>query len=179
MRKNLTSPTTEEIYKYSYPYLLGYAAKCTEGDVARAEDLVQDAFLRVFNQVEQWHLRFDNMKLAVGYVFVTLKHVAIDYNLLRKIPVQTQRGVATLLSPEENKVVGRLSEVVREAVSLLPDSLRITTEALLLGYRVKEIPKLLGIDPKTVRSRLFRARLKLKEIIPTIDPETFALFDLV
>ena len=58
------------------------------------------------------------------------------------------------------------------AVSRLPEKLRTAVHLHYAeGYATEEIAALLGVPPATVRTRLHRARLRLKELLGGMDDE--------
>ena len=126
-------------------------------DRARAEDLSQDTFLALLKSAP----RYESRDAFRSYLF------GIAYNVLsddrRRPGAENRDGVdpATLSAPAAD-----LNEVlhVRRAVSALDP---IDRDVVLLrefeSLSYADIAELLAIPVNTVRSRLFRARMALKE----------------
>lgn len=122
-----------------------------------AEDLAQEAMARAF---ERWG-RVREMESPAGYVYRTA------FNLNRKrIRRLAVRARAVLVRPSEPDDLGQAEmrgEILR-VLSTLPISQR---EALVLvdwlGLDAAEAGDVLGIEPSSVRGRVFRARATLRE----------------
>jgi RNA polymerase sigma-70 factor (sigma-E family) len=147
----------EGLYREQYRASVRLAHLLT-GDRERAEELAQDAFVRIAPRVD----RLDN---PAGYLRTTLVNLCRDAGRRAKrtdaLPVPRTRSAPPPALPATSTAVWmalqRLPERQRVAVSLryyldLPDD---------------EIAELLGCRPGTVRSLVHRALATLKEA--TID----------
>jgi RNA polymerase sigma factor (sigma-70 family) len=124
-----------------------------------AEDNLQDAFITIFDKIDQYKFK--------GSFEGWMKRIVINTTL----QTYRQKNVLNLVEmnlPEEVEV-----EVVEEDISLefllriiqeLPERYRMVFNLYVLdGYSHKEIADLLGIAEGTSKSNLSRARLILKE----------------
>ncbi len=150
----------EELYKrYSTPLFsvcLKYASS-----YADAEDILQDAFIVIFNKIEQ----YKNKGSFEGW----LKRISINIALQR----YRKPGVFNIVNEENIPEV--TVEVEEESISLdyllgiiqgLPDRYRLVFNLYVLdGYSHKEISNLLAISEGTSKSNLARARQILKDKI--------------
>jgi RNA polymerase sigma-70 factor (ECF subfamily) len=129
-------------------------------DSDTAKDILQDTFTKL------WEKREDvEYVKAKSYIFTSAYHTMINnikYNSLKFNIPQTQ----TITSNSYNDI----SEVLNEALEQLP---QLQKASILLrdyeGYSYNEIGDILNLSQEQVKINIFRARVKLKEYIVTID----------
>jgi RNA polymerase sigma-70 factor (ECF subfamily) len=129
-------------------------------DQNRAEDLVQETFLRAWRSLDT--LRDD--KAAKGWLITILRRehargyerpvLQIDPRVEPDDLIAEPDG-ATAETFALHRAIARLSREYREPLLL----------QVLGGYSCDEIAELLGLSPGAVMSRLFRARRKLRAIL--------------
>ena len=130
-----------------------------------AEDILQEAFLRLWQKVET--LRELPESKCLSYVYTTVRNTAMTY-LGRK----TRQGTQPLdenvpapagKGPEEYYLSLEKEETFRRAMERLDESSR---QLLLLRYVLeeddKEIALRFGVKPDSLRMMVSRARAKLK-----------------
>lgn len=156
--KNRDIKAQSEIYQLfagkMYAVSLKYSRSTEE-----AEDNLQDAFITIFDKIDQYKFK--------GSFEGWMKRIVINTTL----QTYRQKNVLNLVEmnlPEEVEV-----EVVEDDISLefllriiqeLPERYRMVFNLYVLdGYSHKEIADLLGIAEGTSKSNLSRARLILKE----------------
>ncbi|MPL76900.1 ECF RNA polymerase sigma factor SigM [bioreactor metagenome] len=129
-------------------------------DSDAAKDILQDTFTKLWEKRED----VDFLK-AKSYIFTSAYHTMINnikYNSLKYNIPQTQ----TTTSNSYNDI----NEVLNEALEQLP---QIQKASILLrdyeGYSYNEIGDILDLSQEQVKINIFRARVKLKEYIVTID----------
>lgn len=126
------------------------------GNAAEGEDLAQEAMARVF---ERWD-RVSRMDDPEGYLYRTALN--IHRNTLKRLLVAARRQVSRE-PPEDSDATERRLDLLR-AIRSLP---RAQREALVLvewlGYSAEEAGRILGVEPASVRGRLFRAREGLRQ----------------
>jgi RNA polymerase sigma-70 factor (ECF subfamily) len=134
-----------------------------------AEDLLQDAFLRVYDRRRTFkpHLRFSAWLYAIAH------HLAID-TLRRDARCDVRDDLPDLPgAPLEAEVERRwLGEAVREAIAALPAEQR--TVIILREYHdfsFKEIAAIAGISEEAARVRAFRARQGLRVALADVVDE--------
>jgi RNA polymerase sigma-70 factor, ECF subfamily len=136
---------------------LGRALYLLTGDSGEAEDLAQEALVRVY---ERWD-RVRTMDSPTGYLYRTALN--LNRSRLRRLAVRARRLTRVLPEPDPAKAVEQRDEVAR-ALASLPDGQR---EALILvewlGMETEEAGRVLRIEPVSVRVRLSRARAALRE----------------
>lgn len=129
-------------------------------DSDTAKDILQDTFTKLWEKRED----VDFLK-AKSYIFTSAYHTMINnikYNSLKYNIPQTQ----TTTSNSYNDI----NEVLNEALEQLS---QIQKASILLrdyeGYSYNEIGDILDLSQEQVKINIFRARVKLKEYIVTID----------
>lgn len=143
------------------------------GDRALAEDLAQDAFLRVFQRLHS----YDRQRKFSSWFFQVLRNVTIDYLRLHRLATSSLdeltesgfEGVATdTFNPSPELLAGRgeLAGALAKALALLRPEYR---EVVLLRYHEgltqPEIADVLGVPAGTVKTNLHRARKELAAIL--------------
>ena len=145
------------------------------GGVEEARDLTQDAFVRVYQQLEAYN----------GYGFMAwllrlTRNLCIDELRRRRARPPSEDLVAedheeampdTAPDPEESWVTSTRKRLVYDALRRLTGPSR---EMILLkeiqGLQFKEIAQLLGVPIGTAKSRSNRARVELAREVLAIDP---------
>ena len=155
----------EEAY-YEYKGLLHYIAKKILQDEHRAEDAVQEAFLRI---AKNFH-KVGNIKTTSTKNFFILITRRVCLNLLEreeKFSTATEEEISLF---ENSYTPGSLpdsfageAELTRQILSL-PESMRsVLYLQAVYGFNAKETANLLGISVGAVWKRTSRARAILKK----------------
>ena len=155
----------EEAY-YEYKGLLHYIAKKNLQDEHRAEDAVQEAFLRI---AKNFH-KVGNIKTTSTKNFFILITRRVCLNLLEreeKFSTATEEEISFF---ENSYTPGSLpdsfageAELIRQILSL-PESMRsVLYLQAVYGFNAKETANLLGISVGAVWKRTSRARAILKK----------------
>ena len=128
-----------------------------------SEDITQTAFIKAYEHLEDYSPKYK--------FFSWLYRIAVNeaLNLLkarkREDPLEyaTQKDRRT---PDEVYEQSRRNEIVHEAVLELPVDYRILVVLKhFQGFSYKEIGYIVGIPEQKVKSRLFTARSRLKDIL--------------
>ena len=166
----------ELVHRYQQKaYAIAY--HFTDGNVQDAEDLTQEAFLRAFQNLEN----FRGDSSFYTWFYRILVNVCLDATRRRKrwrqvfLPWQhdpTDKG----LSPEERpdpeaherslKAISEkeLSRDIRKSLKSLPEKQRLAFQLKALnGMSIQEIARIMGTAEGTVKSHLFRATQFLRE----------------
>jgi RNA polymerase sigma factor (sigma-70 family) len=144
---------------------LGRALYLLTGDPSAAEDLAQEAFLRVYRR---WD-RIATMESPDGYLF----RVALNLqSRWRRTTRQTDvRSLDSLGTREQEASTDAALDIVR-ALGRLPNDQR---QALVLvgwlGFTSVEIGRMLGVPPASIRGRVFRARRSLRHLLKEYEKE--------
>jgi RNA polymerase sigma-70 factor (ECF subfamily) len=144
-------------------------------DDAEAEDAMQDAYLKAFVAIDQFR-----GEAAIGtWLCRIVMNEALGRLRRRKSMVdwetmEQQPGEAEIINfpghdradPETAAAREQLRRFLETAIDALPDEFRLVLIARAVeDMSVEETAALLGIRPETVKTRLHRARLRLKSAL--------------
>lgn len=141
--------------------LLNFFARM--GAYRDAEDMAQDTFVRVF----RYRRRYRPRAKFTTFLYTVARHVWLD--ALRKAR-RRDAGLAKLEAeqPPADDRTGRQAGLrldVRAALDSLPEKLRaVVVLAVYQGLRYEEIARILRVPAGTVKSRMFTAMGRLREM---------------
>lgn len=138
-------------------------------DEHEAEGLAQEVFVKVHNG----YGTFKGQSSVKTWIYRIATNVAMDYlksrskkerDLISDIELESIDVNATVTeSPEYLNISEEMNSCIREFIHRLPShysTVLVLNE--IEGYNIAEISELVGVPPGTVKVRLHRARLKLK-----------------
>ena len=141
------------------------------GDFHTAEEITQDIFLNVYKKLQT----LKNPNLFAGWLYVSATRRCHAWLKKKRIPMESLE----IMSPEELEELAytqyraeqeaeivneQQREVVKRLLQKLPESERTVVTLHYLGdMSCEDISKFLGVSPNTVKSRLHRARKRLKK----------------
>lgn len=129
------------------------------GSVTEAEDLAQDALVRVF---ERWE-RVRAMASPTGYLYRTAMN--LHRSRLRHFAMAARRLITSGTSSDPSAEVEGKDEIDRLLRSLPAGQRAALVLVEWLGLDAAEAAAVLGIEPVSVRVRLWRARDTLRNTI--------------
>lgn len=155
--------------------LVGYLTRQLR-DESEAEDLAQEAFVRVF----QHRNRFDPARRFTTWLYTIATNLMRDRlrRLSRRPEVSLEGSDASEHKPREatfpapgdgpdgSLLAAERTQAVQQAVTALPEDLR--TALILFEYEDlshAEIAAVLNCTPKAVETRLYRARTQLRSAL--------------
>lgn len=154
-----------EIYQLYYKAMYNTSLRLVN-DSAEAEDIMQEAFLSAFKNI-------NNYKEEVSFG-AWLKKIVVNRSLdsLKKRKIQKDPIDDRVLTLEEedhntdaNDIAQEVAEV-KQAIALLSQNYRtLITLHLIEGYDHEEVAEILNISNAAVRTGYSRARKKLQELI--------------
>jgi RNA polymerase sigma-70 factor (ECF subfamily) len=150
------APSFEEFYDATFRRLFTALCLVTENR-HEAEEIAQDAFVRVF---ERWD-RVGTLEDPTGYVFRVSMNVF--RNRFRRASLSVRRGLS--LAPAETDdlaAVEARDELVRLLRPLNPQQRVAVLLTSILDYSAEEAGSMLGIKASSVRSLTTRARAQMK-----------------
>jgi len=138
-------------------------ALCRTQNIADAEDVYQDVFLRLFFQsTDEW----SGEHLKAWLIRTTLNRCADLHRFRIRRPVLPLEEL-----PDTVQMTDEAAELW-DAVASLPEKLRIPIHLHYgEGFSTEEIAVMLGVPAATVRTRLHRARTKLKDLLGGLNDE--------
>ena len=149
------------LYDQHAPVLLAYALRLTDGDRARAEDIVQETLLRAWRNLERLD---DAVRPIRPWLFTVAQRLAIDAHRARRARPPEVGDAALASVPGLDDVEPALDRIlVTDALRALSQEHRaVIVETYYRGRSVAEAASALGIPPGTVKSRCYYALRALK-----------------
>jgi len=145
------------------------------GDVADAEDAIQDALLSALTHVDQFK---GNAKMSTWLTSIvinssrqTLRKRVGQVNLAWDQSNGMELALAEIIpdtrpGPEEEFRKREIGDALATAISRLSPILFTTFQLRdIHGFSIRETARVLGVQPETVKVRLLRARARLKEMM--------------
>jgi len=148
----------DDLYRASRQRLLGYVYALT-GDLAEAQDAVQEAFIRAWQRWSTVRAHQD----PEAWVRLTAARIAISrWRRIRgRMRAHLRHGLPEPISPPDTHTV----EIVA-ALRRLPEEQRLVLALYyLVGLPVKEVADEVGAPVGTVKARLSRGRTALAGLL--------------
>ncbi|WP_194894848.1 sigma-70 family RNA polymerase sigma factor [Catenulispora pinisilvae] len=147
--------------------LLGYVLKLTDGDRGRAEDVVQETFLRAWQHAEAFAPERGSPR---AWLCTVARNIVVDQARARRSrprEVGGEDGLAiaaardAAVQDDQDRIL--LGWEVAEAMATLsPDHRAVLRETYFKGLSVAEAAEVLGVPPGTVKSRTYYALRALR-----------------
>jgi RNA polymerase sigma-70 factor (ECF subfamily) len=146
--------------------LIGFLYRMTGGDRALAEDLVQEAFLRVLKAIRQ----YTYPRPFKAWLYAIATNLTHDYfkraEVRQRADTPAEKAPGQIDGPENDLLAADEARQVARALQALPDGQR---EAVILRYyqglSLNEISEVLDVPLGTVKSRLSLGLRRLREIL--------------
>ena len=134
------------------------------GDLDRAQDWVQETFIRAFERLDQFR---GEASLSTWLCSIA---VSITLNGLRRVKRFRDREVAledaSSIGVARREADPDLKTRLHQAIDALPDGYRtVFVMHDVEGFTHAEIGQALGVQPGTSKAQLFRARARLREAL--------------
>jgi RNA polymerase sigma-70 factor (ECF subfamily) len=161
MSPMLTEETWERFHTPLFVFI-----RIRVADDATAEDLLQDVFVKIHQQIETLK---DTKKLE-SWVYQITRNTIIDYYRSRRVTISLEEPEVLQLPEDlpDDDIVSELFPAVRAMMNSLPEQDR---QALILteyqGLTQKELSARLNISFSGAKSRVQRARQRLKQQLLT------------
>ncbi|MEV3856366.1 sigma-70 family RNA polymerase sigma factor [Streptomyces sp. NPDC050095] len=177
MTTALTTPTTPEqdlaqVQREHGGPLFSFLLRLCDGDRQRAEDLLQETYMRAWQHPEA--LGSSSHESVRPWLFTVGRRLAIDARRARLArPAEVGDAVlesARVCADHAERSAAALD--VREAVATLsPEHRAVLLEVYFKGASVAEAARTLGIPPGTVKSRAYYALRALRRVLPGYAPD--------
>jgi len=163
--------TAYELLVKKYSNLVGSIAYNIIGDVHVAGDITQETFLKVYRHLPE----LEEVKRFKGWLCSIVRTTCVDYLRKERIkPASLDKISDEGLEPEGEIIASALRPVsqeleeLREKILMVVNQLpKIYQQIILLRHlrrmTYREMGDYLGLPIATIESRLYRARLMLKE----------------
>ena len=137
------------------------------GSLEEAEDAVQEIFLRVYRSIGTFK---HDKRLWTWLYSIAINYLRTQYSRIRRLDYLKERMEYNLRFHQNDPAVlveqKETCNRIQQAVAALPSNLK---EVVILYYMkdmsVTDISEALGITRENVKSKLHRARKRLKEIL--------------
>ncbi|WP_433116881.1 RNA polymerase sigma factor [Micromonospora sp. CA-246542] len=157
----------DELYRRTAPWLeVRLRRRCADPDVVA--DVLQETYLAVWRAAGSF--TGDQVSgSAVGWLWTIAAHRLVDAfrRRSRQARVPQVHPVETVVpAAEDEALAGRVGQELEQALAVLPPEVRAVLRATVLdGFTVRETSVLLGVPENTVKSRIRRARIVLREAL--------------
>lgn len=151
-----------ELITFYYPYVYKFLLKLT-GNPALAEDLLQDTFIKLIKNIDKYQI---SGKASFSTYLITIaKNNYLDYiKKENKIFEELDVNMVSTSSLEEDYLLIEDYNLLLKEINKLPPGEREAIKLKYLeGYTLKEIAAIEKVESKTIKSRLYEGRKKLKE----------------
>jgi RNA polymerase sigma-70 factor, ECF subfamily len=132
------------------------------------DDIAQEVFITVYRHLKNF--RFESQFTTWLYrITINKCKDHLRKNNIRSIflPLKDEEPVFESINEDTD-----IKQIVRNAISTLPDKLRIPLVLKdLEGFSYQEIADTMGCEIGTVKSRIFRARESIKKILKPLEKE--------
>ncbi|RIV41516.1 RNA polymerase sigma factor [Micromonospora radicis] len=163
----------DELYRRTAPWLeVRLRRRCADQDIVA--EVLQDTFLAVWRAAGSFAgTRTSGSGVAqgsaVGWLWTIAAHRLVDAfrRRARKAQVpQVELMPATAPAAEDEVMAARIGQELEQALLALPSEVRAALRATVLdGLSPREASVLLGVPENTVKSRVRRARIVLREAL--------------
>jgi RNA polymerase sigma-70 factor (ECF subfamily) len=166
-----TPPSWEQVVREhsARVYRLAYRLS---GNAQDAEDLTQDTFIRVFRSLASYQ-----PGTFEGWLHRITTNLFLDMVRRRQrirfdaLPDDTEKLAGSAPSPEQVYTDTHLDPQIQAALAALQPEFRAAVVLCdIEGLTYEEIAATLGIKLGTVRSRIHRGRVQLREALAHLDP---------
>jgi len=147
---------------------------------ADAEDAVQDAYVRAYENLDQYRGRGEFSawlaKIALNEALGRLRRTAAARESIsfddpdrKEEAINMASMTSPFPTPEQNAARGEVRQLMESAINALPEAYRLVF--ILCGVEemsVAETSDCLGVEPATVKTRYHRARTILKDNLASL-----------
>ncbi|MDI3321378.1 RNA polymerase sigma factor [Pinibacter soli] len=150
-----------------YDALVYFAFDITK-DIAVAEEISSDAFLKL------WHHRDQFFKVTSlkAYLYRVVKNASIDFNRVNKVAQKNEHGYQYLTEPtekaiEEKIIAAETYALVLAALEAMPAGYQKVFRGIYLeGKSYEELAQEMDTNTVNIRNQKFKAILFLRKKIP-------------
>jgi RNA polymerase sigma-70 factor, ECF subfamily len=151
------------------PMLRRYA-RFLSRNTDQADDLVQECLLRAIARLETWEPG-TNLR---AWLIVILRNIFLNEcrrTKRERLSLEGLRSAETASVPAQQHVKLVLAELEEAFMLLSTDHREILTLVVIQGMTYEQAAEILGVSIGTIKSRLFRARTRLSEMVNGGEPQ--------
>ena len=151
--------TTEAIWMDFGDKLLGFI-KARVSKVENAEDILQDVFVKIHQRSNQ----LNDEKKLMSWVYQITRNTIIDFHRKKKIPL-SDKITNEINSESDSDMNPQFIQCLMPFIKELPRKYQEALEKTIYGdMSQKEYAKEINLSYTATKSRVQRARLKLKDL---------------
>jgi RNA polymerase sigma-70 factor (ECF subfamily) len=141
--------------------LLAYTSRLVDGDIARAEDVVQETFVRAWNRIER--LTPDQGSVN-GWLRRVAYNVAVDGHRMRRVrPTEVELEHPDVEARDDRAEDVLMTIVVQDMLrGIWPEHRAVLVEVYMRDRTAAQAAAVLGVPVGTVKSRLYYALRALR-----------------
>jgi RNA polymerase sigma factor (sigma-70 family) len=164
----------EELYKLYYRRLFGFLLRLTRR-TDLVEEILNDAMFVVWQKATSFQERSRVSTWIFGVAYrKALKRIERQARLPQEISPD-EAGLHEQGGPDRNLELRELQDTLQAALDRLSPEHRAVVELTYNhGYSCREIAEIVHCPVNTVKTRMFHARRRLREIVPRLSPGLFA-----
>lgn len=165
--KDLDKSGFEQLFREFYAPLCRYGVGII-GDSDQSEDIVQQAFVKMWNKREE----MDLSRSLKSYLYTSVRNACINYirdhkkfrSQVLDIDIYGTDTVSSFMDGDEILQADELTEKIRIALSKLPEKSReVFVMSRMEQMKYREIAEKLGVTVKTVEAHMSKALKILRE----------------
>ena len=130
-----------------------------------AEDVVQEAFIRLWNRRE----KLDEYRSVEALAMITTKNLCLDKIKARRFPVENMENHRLFIENIPDEIKTDHSDLIRgihQAIKLLPEQQQMIIHLRdIEGYEYEEIAEIVDMNENAIRVALSRARKRIRELL--------------
>jgi RNA polymerase sigma-70 factor (ECF subfamily) len=157
------------LFEQLYPRLCYFARGILQKDIA-AEDVVQEAFMKLWRQRQQFH----SFAAVRSFLYISARHACLNILKHERVVHSHESGRAHAPEADDASIAQRMIQAevagqLREALDHLPPGCKQVIElGYLEGLRNNEIASLLQVSVNTIKTQKARGLYLLKGWFKTI-----------
>ena len=160
----MTAPDFADIARVHGP-LIGRIARSYEANAARAEELVQDVYLSVWQALPRFRGEASMRTFVARFAHNrAISHVAREARAPRHVVLDDEMPAAAP-SPEDAAAHADLRAKLEAAVQRLPLGQKLVITLALEGFSPEETGEVLGVSASAASVRLYRAKAALQAML--------------
>jgi RNA polymerase sigma-70 factor (ECF subfamily) len=158
------------------------AARAILHDDSEAEDVMQDAYVRAYEHLHEFegraHFSTWLTRIAVHEALARIRRQK-RFDPLDAHPKEPFMSTSPASNPEQQASDVEMRSVLESAIGNLPDEFRsVFVLRAVEGLSGAETAECLGIPEDTVKTRLYRARVRLQEmVLKSIEPALPSVYE--
>lgn len=152
----------EELVRRHQTHLVNFFRRM--GVYNDAEDLAQETFVRLFLARKRYQI---TAKFTT-FLYVIARRICLDYFRKQKRETDGTEKIKQYFSIQEgyNKLDNQMVELAIEALEKLPEKMKtVVILNIYQGLKYEEIAETMNIPVGTVKSRMFNALCKIRDVI--------------